>query len=237
MNEKNFIYGRNPVKESLRAHTIKKLFVSKSFSDQEILSLAKSNNIEVKTVSPNELDSLSNKGVHQGIVGQIIPFEYADLASIINKCKKVERPIIVILDGIEDPHNFGAIIRSAEIFGVSAIIISKHNQVPVNATVMKTSAGALIYVPIVLVSNISQTIERLKGEGFWIVAADGSAKLNYADLKYDFPTALIIGNEGKGISPLVKKNSDYLVKIPMYGKVNSLNASVAAGILLSKIKG
>lgn len=232
----NFIYGRNPVKESLKAHIVKKLYSSERFMDNEIISLAKKEKIEIKTVSNKELDNMAQGGVHQGIVGQINHFEYADLDSIIHKCKKVERPIILMLDGIEDPHNFGAIIRSAEIFGVSAVIISKHNQVPVNATVMKTSAGALAYVPIVLVSNLSQTIATLKREGFWVIAADGSAILNYSDLEYNFPTVLIIGNEGKGISSLVKKNSDYLVKIPMYGKVNSLNASVAAGILLSKIK-
>lgn len=236
MNE-NFIYGRNPVKESLKAHKIKKVFVSDNFSDAEILSLVSKNNIPLGRISNKELENLSKGASHQGVIGICKPFEYTDLNSVIAKTKKIDKPIIVILDGIEDPHNFGAIIRSSEIFGVSAIIISKHNQVPVNATVMKTSAGALSYVPIVLAGNLSQTIKTLKEEGFWIVASDGSGEVNYADLKYDFPTVLIIGSEGKGVSPLVKKNSDYIVKIPMYGKVNSLNASVAAGILLSKIKG
>lgn len=236
MNDNNFIFGRNPVKESLKAHIVKQLFVAEHFSDEQILSMANNSGVPTKRILNRELDNLSHNGVHQGVAATIKPLEYRDLKSVLNKCREEKNPIIVILDGIEDPHNFGAIVRSAEIFGVSAVIIPKHHQVPLNATVMKTSAGALAYVPIVLVGNISQTIATLKGEGFWIVASDGSGEVNYTDIQYDFPTALIIGSEGKGVSSLVKKNSDYIVKIPMYGKVNSLNASVAAGILLSKIK-
>ena len=132
-----------------------------------------------------------------------------------------------MLDGIVDPHNFGAILRCCDIFGVVGVIISKHNQVPLNGTVTKTSAGAINYVPVVAVSNLNNAIRMLKEAGFWIVSSSGNAETNYQDLKYDFPTVLVIGNEGDGVSQLVIKNSDYLVKIPMYGKVNSLNDSVA----------
>ena len=144
--------------------------------------------------------------------------------------------MLLILDGIEDPHNFGAILRSADIFKVSAVIISKHNQIPLNSTVAKTSAGAINYVPVCLVNNLNQAIDKLKAEGYWVVSSDGNADTYYTDLKYDFKTALVMGSEGFGGSKLGLKNSDYSIKIPMHGKVNSLNASVAAGILLANIR-
>ena len=145
-------------------------------------------------------------------------------------------PVVVLLDGINDPHNLGAILRSADIFGVSGVIIPKHNQVMLNATVAKTSAGAINFVPVAIANNLNQVISLMKKKGFWIVSSDGSATQNYQDIKYDFPVGLVVGSEGEGISSLVLKNSDYIVKIPMYGKVNSLNASVATGIFLSYIR-
>ena len=141
-----------------------------------------------------------------------------------------------MLDGINDTHNLGAILRSCYVFDVAGIIIGKHNQVPLNATVAKASAGAINYVPVCLVNNLNQAISRLKEEGYWIVSTDGSGTSNYQDIKYDFKVVLVIGSEGMGVSKLVLKNSDYIVKIPQYGHVNSLNASVAAGILLSEIR-
>ena len=144
---------------------------------------------------------------------------------------------MVLLDGINDPHNLGAILRSCDVFGVCGVIMPKHNQVMLNATVAKTSAGAINFVPVALVSNLNNAINTLKENGFWIVASDGSGKDNFQEVKYDFPTALVVGSEGQGVSQLVLKNSDFIVKIPMYGKVNSLNASVAAGIFLAEIKG
>lgn len=235
-NNENIIYGRNPVKEALRSDRVLEVYTNSAFHDEETIKLIKNKGIAIKIISNEELSIKSNRGVHQGIVAHIKRFEYSSLQNIIGKCKKKTKPVIVILDGIEDPHNFGAIIRSSEVFGVDAVIISKHNQVPLTASVAKSSAGAINYVPIVLVTNISQTIAELKKEGFWVVSSDGEAKTNYYDIKYDFPVVLIIGSEGKGVSKLVKQNSDYLVKIPMLGHINSLNASVAAGILLSKIR-
>ncbi len=233
----DLIFGRNPVKEALRAKRTKRIFITPNFSHKEILELISENAIPKVIRNVKELDALSCGGVHQGIVAEIKPYEYFSLEYLLAQAKTVSRPIIVVLDGIEDPHNLGAILRSSDVFGVTGVIISKHHQVALSATVAKTSAGAINYVPVCLVNNINQALQTLKDNGFWVVSADGSGKQNYLDLKYDFPTVLVIGSEGEGISPLVLKNSDFVIKIPMYGKVNSLNASVAAGILLAKIKG
>lgn len=232
----NLIYGRNPVKEAIKFGNVVSILISSSFHEGDILKLIKEYSLPVKEVNGGELDSLCNKGVHQGIAAYIKAYQYHSIEEIIARSKKVEHPIIVMLDGINDPHNFGAILRCCDIFNVSGVIISKHNQVPLNATVAKTSAGAINYVPVALANNLNNAIRILKDAGFWIVCSAGEAQQNYQDIKYDFPTVLVVGNEGDGVSSLVKKNSDYMVKIPMYGKVNSLNASVAAGIMLARIR-
>ena len=234
-DQNNLIFGRNPVKEALRANRVNKVFINNSFSDKEINLLLQEKKPYIKVVSTGELDSKVN-GVHQGIVAEIKPYEYLDLQEIIRRSKKVEVPIIVLLDGINDTHNLGAILRSCDVFNVSGVIIPKHNSVSLNATVAKSSAGAVNFVPVAQVASVHQALEKLKDEGFWIVSTDGSAKIDYNQIKYDFPIVLVIGSEGKGVSPLIVKNSDYVVKIPQYGHVNSLNASVAAGILLAKIR-
>ena len=235
--DNNIIYGRNAVKEALKAKRVLKVFISGSFRDQSILNELDRNNIQKVIKNNAELDTLSDKGVHQGIVAQIKPYEFTSLDKVLADCKKVEKPILVLLDGVVDPHNLGAILRCCDIFGVNGLLIGKHDQVGLTPTVAKTSAGAINYVPVVQIGNINQTIEILKNNGFWIVSADGNCTKSYLDISYDFPTVLVIGNEGEGISKLVLKNSDFIVKIPMYGKVNSLNASVATGIFLAKIRG
>lgn len=234
-NTDNLIFGRNPVREALKAKKIISLSMTSSFQDKEILEQIKLQKLPVKIVSNGELDNICH-GVHQGICALIKPYEYLDLNEMIRRSKNVEVPIIILLDGINDPHNMGAILRSADVFNASGLVISKHNQVPLNATVAKTSAGAINFVPVSLVNNLNQAIEKLKENGFWVVSTDGAATINYQDLKYDFPVALVIGSEGEGVSKLVLKNSDYVVKIPQSGHVNSLNASVAAGILLARIR-
>jgi len=231
----NLIFGRNPVKEALRSNRVLKVFIVNNFNDKEINLLLQEKKPYIKVVSNAELDSKTN-GVHQGIMAEIKPYEYLDLDEIIRRSRKVEVPIVVILDGINDTHNLGAILRSCDVFNVTGVIIPKHNQVPLNATVAKSSAGAINFVPVSQVSSLNQTIQKLKDNGFWVVSTDGSAKIDYTQIKYDFPVALVIGSEGKGVSSLIIKNSDYVVKIPQYGHVNSLNASVAAGILLSRIR-
>ena len=231
----NIIYGRNPVKEALRAKKVKSIFLSESFSHSEINELISESRVPVTVVNNKQLDNMCN-GVHQGIAAIIKNYEYYSLDSLINLANKQEHPLIVILDGINDPHNLGAILRSCDVFNATGILISKHNQGPLNATVAKTSAGAINYVPVALVNNLNQAIKRLRDEGFWIVATDGSATSEYQELKYDFKVGLVVGSEGEGVSRSVLNNSDYKVKIPQYGHVNSLNASVAAAIMLAKIR-
>ena len=234
-NFNNLIYGRNPIREAIRAKRIKKIYLSSSFSHEEILQMIKDNHLPVIYKNNNELDKMVD-GVHQGIIAEIKDYEYYSLEYILDSANKKEKPVIVMLDGINDTHNLGAILRSADVFDVSGIIIGKHNQVPLNATVAKSSAGAINYVPVCLVTNLNQTISKLKENGYWIVSTDGSGNINYQDLKYDFKVVLVIGSEGNGVSKLVLKNSDYVIKIPQFGHVNSLNASVATGILLAKIR-
>ena len=237
IDKNNLIFGRNPVKEAFKANKVISIYMTNSFSHAEILSLIEKSHVKVNYVTVKELDNMC-AGVHQGIAAIIKSYQYASVDEIINSPSKIEGkpPVVLLLDGINDPHNLGAILRSADIFGVSGVIIPKHNQVALNATVAKTSAGAINFVPVALANNLNQTIAILKKKGFWVVSSDGSGKTNYQDINYDFPVALVVGSEGEGISPLVLKNSDYIVKIPMFGKVNSLNASVAAGIFLSYIR-
>ena len=232
--EINLIYGKNPVIEAIRAKKALKVFATNSFSDQKILNLIKENRLNMVSISPNEMDKMCN-GVHQGVAAELKPYQTVSLEEIIYKAKNKEKKIIVMLDGIEDPHNLGAILRSADVFEASGIILPKHNSVSLNATVAKTSAGAINYVPVAVVNNLNQAISKLKEEGYWIVSTDGSAEISYSSLKYDFPVVVVVGSEGRGVSSLVLKNSDYIVKIPQFGHVNSLNASVAAGLLLAEV--
>ena len=234
MKDINLIYGKNPAIEAIRAKKALKVFLVSNFSDQKILNLIKENHLNVSYINPNEMDKMCD-GVHQGVAAELKPYQTVSLEEIILKAKKKDKKIIVMLDGIEDPHNLGAILRSADVFEASGIILPKHNSVSLNATVAKTSAGAINYVPVAVVNNLNQAISKLKEEGYWVVATDGSAEISYSSIKYDFPVVVVIGSEGKGVSSLVLKNSDYIVKIPQFGHVNSLNASVAAGILLAEV--
>ena len=230
----NLVYGKNPVIEAIRAKKALKVFVVNNFNDQKVLGLIKESYLSLVSIPLVEMEKMCN-GVHQGIAAELKPYQTVSLEEIIAKAKKKEKKIIVMLDGIEDPHNLGAIMRSADVFEASGIVLPKHNSVTLNATVAKTSAGAINYVPVAVVNNLNQAIKTLKEEGYWVVSTDGSANISYSSIKYDFPVVVVIGSEGKGVSSLVLKNSDYIVKIPQYGHVNSLNASVAAGILLAEV--
>lgn len=229
------IYGKNAVLSSLNEGKVLRLFLAPQIRDEKVLSIARQMNIEIKVMSVSQLDQMTNHGVHQGMVAEVNNFEYTDLKNLIKQAKKKSLPLLLMLDGINDPHNLGAIIRSADAFGVDGIIIKKTNQVAVTATVIKVATGATNYVPVCQVTNLTQTLQLLKEEGFWAVATDGSAKQNYLDIDYKIPIVLIIGSEGEGISKLVLANSDFTVKIPMVGHVNSLNASVATAVLLAGI--
>lgn len=233
--QKNYIFGKNTVKDALISVKVHRVFISDTFTDNKFIDDVKKQKIDIVRVNTFELSKMV-KGNHQGVVAEVDRYEYSSLQDIINVSKKKKNPVILILDGINDPGNFGAILRSADAFDVAGVIIKKHGQVMVNSTVAKTSTGAINHVKVAQVSNLSQTLEILKKEGFWSVGTDGLANTRYQDLKYDFPCALIIGSEGEGISPLLLKRCDYKVKIDMYGHVNSLNASVATGIMLAHIK-
>ena len=231
---KEYIYGRNTCKDALITREIKKAYFSSTFSDKKFIDECKRNNVDVSCVTNEFLSSLV-KGNHQGVIFEVDRFEYSSLDEIIHLTKNDSKCIVLILDEINDPGNFGAIIRSVDAFGVKGIIIKKHNQVLVNPTVAKTSTGAINHVKIAQVANLSQAMEKLKENGFWIVGTDGMANVYHDTLKYDFKTAVIIGSEGHGVSPLLLRRCDHVVKIKMVGHVNSLNASVATGIMLSTI--
>lgn len=228
-----YIYGKNVVYEKLKSDDlVKEAFVFKKFNDQEIIDLLKMKKIDIKWVDKYQLDKMVN-GLHQGIILNVLDFETVSLDNILNNDSKY--PLIVMLDHLEDPHNFGAIIRSCEALGVDGIIIPNDRAVDINGTVIKTSAGAIQYMKIAKVSNLVNTIKVLKDKGYWIIGTDMNGT-SYNDMKYDMPICLVIGNEGKGMSRLVKKSCDYVVSIDMVGKTNSLNASVATGIMMAKIQ-
>ena len=222
------VYGRNSVYEFLVKDKVKKVYLADNFSDSKIDSLLCGKN--VKYVSKFDLDKMVN-GVHQGIVAEIPDFKYSDLDTAI---ENKENCLVIILDHLEDPHNFGAIIRTSEAAGVDAIVIPNKRSVEVNPTVLKTSVGAIDNIPVCMVSNIVNTINNLKKEGFWIVGTDMDGT-DYTKIDYSGKTAIVIGNEGRGISDLVRKSCDFIASIPMFGKVNSLNASVAAGVMIYEV--
>ena len=225
------VYGRNVAKELLEnGKDVKKIFLQDNFDDKKIISLMEKLKISVEIKPKREMDHLCN-GLHQGIILDIRDYQYSKLDDVLKKNSN----FVVILDHLEDPHNFGAIIRTSEAAGVDAIIIPKDRQVPVNSTVMKTSAGALSNMEIVSVSNLVQAINKLKDNGFWVVGTAMENAIDYKDIDYSSKIALIIGNEGKGMSRLVMDSCDYIAKIPMVGKINSLNASVASGIMIYEV--
>lgn len=227
------IYGKNVALEKLKTNDkIKKIYLSNKFKEEEILSLIQKKNINVKVLENYELDRMC-KGLHQGIILEVEDIKTYTLEEIIPNIDK-EYPLVVILDHIEDPHNFGAIIRSSEAFGVDAIIIPNDRSVGITSTVVKTSVGTIEKMKIINVPNINTTIKKLKDYGYWIVGTDMEGT-DYTEIDYQTKIAIVIGNEGKGISDIVSKNCDYLAKIPMKGTVNSLNASVACGIFLAEI--
>ena len=237
--EEQKIEGRNAVLEAFRSgKTIDKLFVLDGCQDgpvKSILREAKKTDTIINFVDKERLDRLANSGHHQGVVAQAAAYEYAEVEDILNAAKeKGEAPFIFILDEIEDPHNLGAIIRTANLCGAHGVIIPKRRAVGLTATVAKTSAGAVNYTPVAKVTNIAKTIEELKKEGMWFVCADMDGQTMY-DLNLTGPIGLVIGNEGAGVSRLVKEKCDFTASIPMKGDIDSLNASVAAGVLAYEI--
>lgn len=234
------VEGRNSVLELLESEKdINKIFVTKGEkqgSINKIIGRAKGKGIVLVEVDKSKLDEMSQTGNHQGVIAIVPPFEYCEVEDILEEAKKKnEQPFILILDGIEDPHNLGAIIRTAETAGVHGVIIPKRRAASVNSTVNKVSAGAVEHMKVARVNNINETIQFLKDSGLWIIGTDGSAENYYYEQDLTGSIALVIGSEGSGMNRLVSENCDILVKIPMYGKITSLNASVSAGIVTYEI--
>ncbi|MCH5261673.1 MAG: 23S rRNA (guanosine(2251)-2'-O)-methyltransferase RlmB [Lachnospiraceae bacterium] len=233
------IEGRNAVIEAFRAgKTIDKLFVLDGCQDGPITTIkreAAKHGSLIKYVTKERLDQMSETGKHQGVIAYAAAYAYAEVEDILGKAReKGEPPFVFLLDNIEDPHNLGAIIRTANLAGAHGVIIPKNRAVGLTATVAKASAGALNYTPVAKVTNLGQTIEELKKEGLWFVCADmGGTRMYDLDLKG--PIGLVIGNEGSGVGRLVKEKCDFTAAIPMHGDIDSLNASVAAGVLAYEI--
>lgn len=237
LNEEGVIEGRNAVIEALRAgRTIDKVYILKDTNDpamRRIASKVKSAGAVVVDTDRRKLDQMSRTGAHQGVIAMVAVHEYVSIADIIERAKQAgQAPLIVVCDELSDPHNLGAIIRTVDAAGAHGVIIPKRRSVGLTATVAKTSAGAVEYVPIARVSNVSAALRELKKEGIWVygTSADASNDMYKTDLKG--PTAIVIGNEGKGIGRLVAENCDDMISIPMAGKMSSLNASTAAAVLL-----
>ncbi len=230
------IVGRNPVAEALRSgREIDKLLVAhgaNNGSTKALVAKCRERGIPVKEVAPQKLDFMSGGASHQGVALIVAAHEYCEVSDIMNfAAERNEAPFIIICDGIEDPHNLGAIIRTAEACGVHGIIIPKRRSASLNAVVAKSAAGALEYMRVARVTNITACIEELKAQGVWVYAADMDGQ-NWCSVDYKGACAFVIGSEGRGVSQLVKKSCDVTVSLPMMGQINSLNASVAAGVLM-----
>src|SRR5690625_2724473 len=237
--DEEVIIGRNPVMEALRSgRSIHKIIIANQMNpkaERELQALAKKAGTVVQKVPKSRLDQVS-KGRHQGIIAYVTAYQYVSVADILaNAEKKAEKPFIFILDEIEDPHNLGAILRTADATGVHGIIIPKRRAVGLTETVAKASAGAIEHVPVARVTNIARTIEKLKENNIWVVGTDEKGSKDYRTLDGETAIALVIGNEGKGISRLVKDKCDWMIHLPMKGSIPSLNASVASSVLMYEI--
>jgi len=232
------VYGKNTVIELIKAeHEILELYVTDNLLKREeaLEKLLKDKKINYHIVDKKKLDQMTD-GNHQGIIAKIAPFKYYDISDMLNDAHKLgEQPFLLILDGLEDPHNLGAILRTAECCGVHGVIIPKNRSVSLNATVAKLSVGAIKYVKVAQVTNLNQTIKELQKNGLWVYACDMDGVIDYRKMDAKVPLAIVVGGEGKGISRLVKENSDLVIRLPMRGKISSLNASVAASIVLYEV--
>lgn len=240
VNQEELIAGKHPVLEALRSgREINKIWIAEGAQKsltQPITTEAKQLGIVVQFVDKRKLDNMAPGITHQGVIAQAAAFAYAEVEDILNAAKnKNETPFILLLDEIEDPHNLGSILRTAECTGVHGVVIPKRRSAGLTATVLKTSAGAAEHVPVARVTNLAQTIDKLKEAGVWVAGTDVSAKQDVYKTKFDMPLAIVIGNESKGMGRLIKEKCDFLVKLPMLGQLNSLNASVAAGVLMYEV--
>ena len=231
------LIGRNTVTEALRAgRGINKILLADGDREgqvSEITALAKERGIILQFVERSKIESIAGGLRHQGVLAYVAPVAYAELEDILAKAEAAgEPPFLLLLDELEDPHNLGALLRTADATGVHGVLIPKRRSVPLTATVAKTSAGAVEYVPVARIGNISQTLKALKEKGFWVAGADMDGSQNYYEADLTGPLVLVVGSEGKGMGRLTKEQCDFIVKMPMVGKINSLNASVAGSILM-----
>lgn len=234
-----YIIGRNPVLEALRAEReIGKIWIaegSQKGSMQQVIGVAKERNIFVQIVPRKKIDQMV-EGVHQGVIAQVAAYKYAELDDLFARAEEQnEAPFFMILDEVEDPHNLGSIMRTADAVGAHGIIIPKRRAVGLTATVAKASTGAIEYIPVARVTNLARTIEELQERGVWIVGTDAKGSDDYRNLDGKMPIGLVIGSEGKGMGRLIKEKCDFLIRLPMAGKVTSLNASVAASLLMYEV--
>ena len=234
-NSPNYIYGRNTSLAALENKKAIKVILQNGFNEPKILEQIKQQNFVPQYTDINHLNQISKNANHQGIIVEVKPYEYCSVDEIIRSSKNKTQPLVLILDEIEDPHNFGAILRSCDAFGVDGVIMKKKGEVQLNPTVARVSTGAINYVKVAVVANLTQAAETLKKNGFWIASSDGEATQSYDEIDYKCPIGLVVGSEGFGISRLLLEHSDFIIKIPMVGHVNSLNASVSAAILISQI--
>jgi 23S rRNA (guanosine2251-2'-O)-methyltransferase len=237
----NRIEGKNPVLEALRSgRTVEKLLVARGSTEgpvREIIGRAREKGIVVQQVERQRLDEISDSGAHQGVIAYVTPYRYAEVDEIIQRAReKGEAAFLIILDEITDPHNLGAIIRTAECCGAHGVIIPKRRSAGLTPAAVKASAGAVEYMPVAKVTNLARLLDDLKTRGIWIAGADlGEDALPYTEQDYTVPIALVIGSEGRGIGRLVREKCDFLAAIPLKGRIESLNASVAAGILMYEV--
>lgn len=239
-----YLYGRNTITEALRAgEPIERVYILHGRDDRamyHMMTLAKQSGVHVAVVPREKFNALiaeiGNDVAHQGVVALRAATAERHIEDILALAKRRgEKPFIVLLDEIMDPHNVGAIIRTAECAGAHGVVVMRHHSAPIAGTVAKTSAGAVFHIPIVKVANLAQTIDLLKSENVWIIGTDGTAEKSYTAFDYTMPVAIVVGSEGTGLRPLVKKSCDELVKIPLRGQIESLNASVATGVLLYEV--
>lgn len=230
------VYGKNVVKQLLSSNKkIHELYIVEGFNDKEFDKYIREQKTIVKKMGKKKLDQITNEGNHQGIAAQIDDYKIYSMEELVNSAKDKTNPVFLMLDGLEDPHNLGAMLRTCDAIGVDGIIVGKHRSVGLTPTVAKVSTGAIDTVKVAQVTNLVKTIEYLKDKGFWVVGTDIDNSRNYTEGTYDVPLVVIIGNEGVGMSSLVKKNCDYCISLPMVGSVQSLNASVACGIIMYEI--
>jgi 23S rRNA (guanosine2251-2'-O)-methyltransferase len=231
------VYGKNVFSQIQNdPGAIEEVYILNGLKDQKISqSLNKLKNVRISKVSRAQLDKMTSQGIHQGIAAKVKDIQTYSLAELLQK-RKSDQPLFIALDEIQDPHNLGAILRTADCAGADGVIICKHNSVGLTPAAVKTSTGAAYTVPVAVVNNMSAALKELKKEGYWIVGTDMKDARDYREGIYDVPLVLVIGSEGKGISPLVKKQCDYMVTLPMRGSISSLNASVAAAILMYEVQ-